>query len=264
MLRITVLAIALACLAGPGIAAELPGAPKWKDGAIKRGADGIVLDKDKIDGARMLAPKNTRKKGLGTGFFINEAGDVVTNNHVVGNCKFISVEPVTGGVAEGRIHLADEARDLAVLSTGLTPEAVVNPPAQIRLSAGDTIRVIGYPTRTLAPLDPVLQPVTFIGFDHQRQWVSVSGKIYPGNSGGPAFDRAGQLVGVVVAKIHTPSVYKKTGVLVEDVGFVIPLSETLRFLAEAETDHQRLEAPVEDYISGKALTRTVVKLGCWS
>jgi len=51
-----------------------------------------------------------------------------------------------------------------------------------------------------------------------------------GNSGGPVLDAAGDVIGVVFAKVDTPAIYAKTGQRIEDVGFGLGLHVLRDFL----------------------------------
>ena len=50
-----------------------------------------------------------------------------------------------------------------------------------------------------------------------------------GNSGGPVFNRNGQVVGVAVSKLNKKSISESTGVTPEDVNFALKGSEIRRF-----------------------------------
>ena len=259
------LVLGLAVLALPSMvfaqAKGLPGAPTWKSGKIKRGGEsGIILDKN--DQTREIAPDGMKEKGLGTGFFINRMGYVLTNNHVIENCRFIKVQPVTGGQAEGELVHANKDKDLALLKTSLKPVRYARFRAQPDMTPGEIFRIIGYPTRTLTPVKPKLERVTYMQSGGLNGWIVVKGEIYPGNSGGPAFDQYGRLSGVVVAKVNTPGVFQKTGQLIKDQGFLISLQTTRTFLKKAAAEYQNLSGG-GDYADAKTLEKSVTKIGCW-
>ena len=264
-MKLKILAVGVAMLMMPAVALGqakgLPGAPTWKSGKIKRsGETGIVLDEK--DKTREIAPEGMREKGLGTGFFINRKGFVLTNNHVIAGCRFIKVQPVTGGQEEGELVLASEDKDLALLKTAFRPKNFARFRAQSDMTRGEVFRVIGYPTRTLTPLKPVLEEVTFLGAGGSKGWLIVKGEIYPGNSGGPAFDQYGRISGVVVAKINTPGVFQETGQMIKDEGYLISLPTTRAFLNNAGAEIETLQQ-TGDYADAKKLEKSVTKIGCW-
>ena len=63
-----------------------------------------------------------------------------------------------------------------------------------------------------------------------RRFYSFIGAVRGGNSGGPVLDEKGAVVGVVTAKINTPAIFKRTGIVVKDIGFAIPNSTIFDFL----------------------------------
>ena len=86
-----------------------------------------------------------------------------------------------------------------------------------------------------------------------------------GNSGGPVLDRAGRVVGVVVAKINTPSVYAATGRLVRDVGIAIRLWAVMEFLRDHGVkiaESSTLPPLTQAEVFSKA-HRFVGQVGCW-
>ncbi|RED49857.1 S1 family peptidase [Aestuariispira insulae] len=248
-------------MVAPAFAEGLPPAPGFKQGEIRRDpTGGIVLDGDQI--RKRIVPEGFEKRGIGTGFFINGQGDLVTNHHVIDGCGYVTVSPVTGGEKIGIVKERDERQDLALVGTGFRP--AVHAPLR-SLSSGynrERYRIIGYPTRTLPPLDPVRETVILLGRFGPRDWVAVEGEVYPGNSGGPAFDLYGRIAGVVVAKPDTAAIYQKTGSVVTDRGFLIAVDH-LRVFLEAAGVSYRSVSEAKEFLSDRELDKTVVKLECW-
>ncbi|GAB6051627.1 hypothetical protein JCM17960_04470 [Magnetospira thiophila] len=239
----------------------------WKGGVIRRGPDGnIIRDADAVDPLAKIT-QGRKKSGIGSGFFITSSGHLLTNHHVIDGCKLITVETPTGQA--GAVELLDdwEEVDLALLKSALKPVGVAKFHAPTQPSAGAALAAVGYPTLTLPPINPKYIAATYgkqLGERHP--WFSMKGEVFPGNSGGPVVDEAGNIVGVVVAKVNAPNMKKQTGQLITDLSFAIRLDVTRQFLKRnrievttAGTDTSPL-AQKDRFALAK---KFVVRVGCW-
>lgn len=156
----------------------------------------------------------TPTQGVGTGFIIDEAGHIVTNNHVVvqpDTCdrpaRRITVTLDDGRQSTASIVGRDVPTDLAVLqidAEGLTPAELGSSEA---LQVGDDVLAIGNaldlpggPTVTrgvVSAKDRLIEEsqcgVTIPGA------IQTDASINPGNSGGPLLNAQGQVVGITTA-----------------------------------------------------------------
>ena len=227
--------------------------------ALQGPGDTVIPDKQRV--------------GHGTGFFIGKNGTVVTNRHVIAQCTAVSVATTDGREAPARILAADPRHDLAALGTTLIPSSVAVFRDPVPADAGRPLFVIGYPTRTLAPIKPQLAPATTVGegdplIDALRvpSWfMKMKGFVYPGNSGGPVLDDQGHANGVVVAQVHHVKVFQHTGQLLRELGFAIDNRTVFGFLDRHRITYQtRAEGPTltetEVFAAGKPF---VVRINCW-
>jgi serine protease Do len=145
--------------------------------------------------------------GLGSGFFINDRGYLVTNFHVVMGQRHLAVTRFKKAGAElkrilhkdVRIVALDPFHDLAVLQVKETAgepftTVVLGPEATPRV--GEKIFVIGNPLgleRTVTEGVISHAARNFGG----RLYLQVDASVNPGNSGGPLFNSRGQVVGVI-------------------------------------------------------------------
>ena len=145
--------------------------------------------------------------GLGSGFFINRWGYLVTNFHVIMGQRHISVTRFKKSGAElkrilhknVRIVALDPFHDLAVLQvkeTAAEPFApvVLGPEANPRV--GEKIFVIGNPLGLERTVTEGVISHTARNFGG-RLYLQVDASVNPGNSGGPLFNSRGQVVGVI-------------------------------------------------------------------
>ena len=88
------------------------------------------------------------------------------------------------------------------------------------LHQGEDIAVVGYPLHGLVAIKPIMvKGHVYVGSEPPRaDLFAMSIDIRRGNSGGPVVDRAGRIVGVVVAKVNTPSVFAAAGQVVRNLG----------------------------------------------
>ncbi len=185
----------------------------------------------------------------GSGFFVDDKGHVITNNHVV-----------EGAAEQGRVDIVDNdgrvfrativgrspVYDIAVLLVRDAPDAAPVALGSSRaMNVGDTVVAIGSPlglsrTVTSGIVSALDRPVTTGPSDASSyiNAVQTDAAINPGNSGGPLVNLRGEVVGVNSAIATTGGAEGNIG-----VGFAIPM-EQVRFTAQQIIRTGRAEYPV--------------------
>jgi len=207
------------------------------------------------------APPGTRLVSIGTAFFVNETGHLLTNNHVIDGCKGVVIEPTEGDSVPAKVVAVDVADDLALLQAAIKPPAFASFRGPAPLDAGSFVATVGYPDQGIPPREPMVTSGTVE--DHTVKpeddgpvmriragnAILVQADIRHGNSGGPLFDEHALVVGVVRAKLNIVKVYRDTGKLVPDIGMGIPEPVVLHFLVSNTVNYHfgqpggRLDAP---------------------
>lgn len=133
--------------------------------------------------------------GMGTGFLVSTEGHLLTNQHVVGDAKYVKVRWSDGAETLGEVLRTDRVRDVALVKTD--PKG--RPP--IVLAAG--LPAVGDPVTAIGtPLDPSLQGTVTRGVVSGLRKVDGQTLIQSdvvvnhGNSGGPLLNDKGMVVGV--------------------------------------------------------------------
>lgn len=165
------------------------------------------------------------EEGSGSGFLWDEAGHIVTNNHVVEGAE--SIEVSFGGDVNltATVVGTDPINDLAVIKVDAVPEGVqpVTLGASADLRVGQTAIVIGNPfgqfERTMtqgiiSAINRTIETETTV----LRGVIQTDAAINRGNSGGPLLDSSGRLIGV------NSAIYSPTGTSA-GVGLAIPVDK---------------------------------------
>jgi hypothetical protein len=147
------------------------------------------------------------KISAGTGFFISSAGDLVTNAHVVKDCKSLSVRTITGERSV-TVRASDPERDLAVLHMdGGNVPAVANLRWNIKdLKVGDEVVIMGYPGQEGVAGQYQFKKSTVMqlkGPTGEPNWLQLDSVAEHGNSGGPVLDGAGNVIAVITGNALT-------------------------------------------------------------
>jgi len=155
---------------------------------------------------------NSELKGSGTGVFVKNDGLILTAAHVISQSAYINVI-TQQGVKTARVVKLDAANDLALLKCDGDFQAVpVKSSSRIKL--GQSVFTIGFPNIGFQGFSPKMTKGEISSLsglqDDPRHW-QISVPVQPGNSGGPLFDVAGNVVGVVLAKLDAIKVAKATG-----------------------------------------------------
>lgn len=177
----------------------------------------------------------------GSGFIIDAAGYIATNEHVIEDAHVISITLHNGLQFEARVVQTDVRSDLAVLkidAEGLRPVRLGNSADlkvnQWSFACGNPFGLAfdnrGRSSLTYGVISALGRQMTRrLSADPQQRYyghlIETSSAINPGNSGGPLFNLDGEVIGVVVA-IETSS-----GVS-EGHGFAIPVDKNVRRVLE--------------------------------
>ena len=157
--------------------------------------------------------------GLGSGFFLNEDGYLITNFHVIEGETEISVEVYhqRDGQLERetykqvKIIAINKFHDLALLH--------IEDKNADALNVGDAVFAIGSPLGLERTVTQGILSTKTRELEGEL-YLQTSTQINPGNSGGPLFNLAGEVVGVTNMKIT----------LGEGLGFAIPAELVRNFL----------------------------------
>ncbi len=185
--------------------------------------------------------------GAGSGFIVDPAGFIVTNNHVVGNAKRVVVSLQSGEEYAARVVGSDELTDLALLRIeprgGPLPAVVWGASGALRigqwvLSAGNPFGLGGTVTSGI-----VSARGREIGAGPFDDFIQTDAAINPGNSGGPLFNAAGEVVGISTA-IYSPSGASAGIGFASPSDLARPVIETLR--REGRVERGWLGVAVQD------------------
>lgn len=178
------------------------------------------------------APVSTNS--YGTGFFISNNGHLITNSHVVEDCKSVRIKIPRTSWASADLIVQRKDLDLALLKA-----TVKNVPAIVKIRSSSSVRIgddaiaFGFPLVDALSADGSLATGTIsslAGLRGDSTVFQISVPVQPGNSGGPLVDRSGHLIGVVVAKLNAIAVAKLTGDIPQNVNFAIKSDVLIRFL----------------------------------
>lgn len=198
---------------------------------------------------------------IGSGFYVDPRGYVLTNYHIIEsevNPRYegfsrLYVRPhnSTSARLPARVVGWDSVLDLALLKTEVEPEYVFPFNPRIKYEPGDVIYAIGSPgglrnTVTSGIVSAVGRRFLQIGTTLQ-----VDVPVNPGSSGGPLVDSAGELIGVVFAGIEQ----------FEGINFAIPSKWAVhvlpRLFAGGPAVHSWLGMAVVETVRGLEVSYTL-------
>jgi hypothetical protein len=201
----------------------------------------------------------------GTGFAVSPGGHVVTNEHVVGTCARVRLEP--GGV-EAVVLAKDARNDLALLKAATPLPHFAQLRAGRGVRPGDDVVVVGYPLRQVLASGATVTTGTVSalgGLANDPSKVQISAPIQPGNSGGPLLDRSGLVVGVIQSKLNALRVAVVTGDIPQNVNFAINAATLSSFLDAQGVDYRVAPpgaSPLAASEVGEAASRYTVAVEC--
>jgi len=174
-----------------------------------------------------VRPREIRQtlQSLGSGFIIDPAGYIVTNQHVVERAADLKIHVTTNDGKTYNAHYitGDDQTDLAFIKIDAeTAFPFINLDNISPNLLGQTVIVVGNSVGygssiSRGVLSAVKRDITVDDTEY-KGLVQTDAAINPGNSGGPVIDLSGRLVGISSAKMaFTPQ-----GVPTQGMGFAIP------------------------------------------
>lgn len=168
-------------------------------------------------------------KGLGTGFIVDKAGIIITNNHVIEGAEEITVQLSNEKRYPAKVAGRDPRTDIAVVKIEGAPDLNAIPLGDSdALDVGDWVVAIGNPfglSHTVSAgivsakgrggSDVQLDVTGFYNF------IQTDASINPGNSGGPLLNLRGEVVGMNTAI---------RGDGAQGIGFAIPINMVKQLL----------------------------------
>lgn len=195
-----------------------------------------VINEQRFDDG--LLGETSVEAGRGTGFAIDENGDIVTNEHVVRGGSSFSVVLSNGEKRSATLVGADPRSDIAVVRMDGSPPATVAFGDSSTLRQGQPVLALGSPlgdftgTVTSGIVSALNRdfPDEARGSDEQGIYTDLvqhDAAINPGNSGGPLVDLAGRVIGV-----NTLGIPQAGNTPVQGLFFAIPANHVARVVTE--------------------------------
>ena len=196
-------------------------------------------------------PREVRQtlQSLGSGFIIDPAGYIVTNQHVVERAADLRIQVTTN---DGKTHNAhyitgDDKTDLAFIKIDAKADFPFISLDNISPNLlGETVIVVGNAVGygssiSRGVLSAVKRHITVDNIEY-KDLVQTDAAINPGNSGGPVIDISGRLVGISSAKMaFTPQ-----GVPTQGLGFAIPADVVRDSVSRFKKIAQKQPAPKQE------------------
>ncbi len=156
---------------------------------------------------------------LGSGFIVNPAGYVITNDHVVDGATVIRVKLSDGREFPAKVVGRDAKTDLALVKIDATGLPVIPLGDSSEVQVGEPVMAIGNPFGLEQTVTTGIVSATgrVIGAGPYDQFIQTDASINPGNSGGPLINTEGQAIGINAA------IFSRDGGS-NGIGFAIPIT----------------------------------------
>jgi serine protease Do len=157
-------------------------------------------------------------RGAGSGFIVSPDGYILTNTHVVANADEVTVRLTDRREYPAKVIGADERTDVAVIKISATNLPTVKLGDPSRIKPGQWVVAIGSPfgfenTVTSGIISAIARTVPG---ENYVPFIQTDVAVNPGNSGGPLFNMAGEVIGI------NSQIFSRTGGFM-GVSFAIPI-----------------------------------------
>ena len=211
-------------------------------GSGSSGSANTNLDVGVVDVNTRLGYQNAA--AAGTGIILTPSGEVLTNNHVIDGATSISVRVVsTGKTYTATVLGSDQVDDVALLqlkdASGLQPANLGDSSA---VKVGDPVTAVGNAggdggepstvTGVVTDLDQTITATDSGGGNAEQLTglIQMNARLQPGDSGGPLYNAAGQVIGMNTAASANRR-FRSTGT----EAYAIPVAKALDIVHQIES-----------------------------
>lgn len=202
---------------------------------------------------------NGKALGQGSGFFVTNNGDIITNNHVANIGNHYIIYTNDNKALEAHLKATYAEQDIALLTTNNTHKFTYKPLTLSKSTPppGTHVIALGAPSGLMNTVSDGL--VSNIKQKEGFPFLQVSCPISPGSSGGPVVNDNGQVVGMSSFILTTGS----------NLSFCVPSQQIQAFLDKSKTlsprnpqvlTAQKKNVPIQTSISSKSQPRFVFML----
>ena len=202
-------------------------------------------------------------QSLGSGFIVDPAGYIVTNQHVVERAADLKIQVTTNDSKTYNAHYitGDDTTDLAFIKIDAKAGfPFINLDNISPNLLGETVLVVGNAVGygssiSRGVLSATKREITIDNVEY-KNLVQTDAAINPGNSGGPVIDISGRLVGISSAKMaFTPQ-----GIPTQGLGFAIPADVVRDRVAEFKKVAQKQPEPKKQLAPNETSTSLMERL----
>ena len=216
----------------------------------------------------MLPPEQVQQKSsAGSGILVSRDGMVLTNAHVVEQCRTISVKPADGPTLVANLAAKDAGNDLALLKTSLRGIDIARFREDRPLRSGDDVVVVGYPLSSLLSREANVTAgviSAMAGIHGDVRHYQITAPVQKGNYGGPLADTSGNVIGIVSSKLNAMKIAGQTGDLPQNINFAIKSELARKFMETYSVAYETAPAnsPMSSADIGERMKRVTVFIEC--
>jgi S1-C subfamily serine protease len=187
----------------------------------------------------------------GTGMVLTSSGEVLTNNHVIRGATSIRIVlPGTGRAYTAKVVGYDLADDVALLQADGASNLKTAPTASSAVTVGEAVTAVGNAQGT-GTLTSAKGSVTGLqksivvsddqgGSENLTGLIETDAGLQPGDSGGPLYDGAGNVIGMNTAASTAYAAYQSSA----SDGYAIPIAKALSIAKQIEAGQSSTQVHV--------------------
>jgi serine protease Do len=190
-------------------------------------------------------PRGQLARGIGSGFIVKSDGVILTNAHVVAGANEVNVKLTDKREFRAKVIGVDKATDVAVLKIAATDLPVVRLGDATKVQVGEWVLAIGSPFgfENSATAGVVSARARSLPGEGYVPFLQTDVAVNPGNSGGPLFNLAGEVVGI------NSQIYSGSGGYM-GISFAIPIDVAMKvekqLVATGKVTRGRLGVYIQD------------------
>ena len=188
--------------------------PQMTIPAIAKAANGAIV-------SIIMSDKDGETVAEGTGFLISRDGRIVTNYHVIENGSSAIVKLPDGAfyVVDG-VLASDKARDVAIIKAHGANFRTLTLGNSDNIEVGEEVVAIGNPLSLESTVSNGIVSAIRIVETQGGKFLQITAPISHGSSGGPLFNKAGEVVGITAWGVEGGA----------NLNFAIPINDAKRLL----------------------------------